>query len=201
MVVPEGAELEGEVGRDRPLQTHVSVAPGRGVQAAQVVAADEGHPTVHHQQLAVIQGVAPGIEQVPGPADGTVIQDLDRRREALEGARDDQIGKAVEDDVHGDALLGLARQVLLERLANGIALPDERLQIDSLLRGVDGGEHGVVELAAVAVDPEVVLADAGRRELRVRKALGLSPPLEPGDDAQHDQDGGLQGRSSHHGSD
>ena len=90
----------------------------------------------------------------------------------MNDARHDEIAEGVEDDVDGDALARFADERLLELLADGVALPDERLEEDRLGGAVDGFEHGVVEVAPVAVDTQGVLADVELGLIEVGEALG-----------------------------
>ena len=48
------------------MDAQVGITPRGGVQAAQVIAADEGGATVHHEQLTVFQRVASRVEEMPG---------------------------------------------------------------------------------------------------------------------------------------
>ena len=109
-------------------QPGVGVAPVGGVQAADVVAADEGDHVVDDQQLAVVAAAVAGEPEARGdqrvPAYGHV------GREAEEAPRDDQVGELVEDDVDLDAAVGRVDQGRLERLPDVVALPDEGLEED-----------------------------------------------------------------------
>src|ERR687885_2032953 len=130
---------------------------------------------------------------MPGTVDRLVLARMDARWEALEGRRHDQIGEAVEDHVDVDARGRLLSQVFFERPADTIALPDERFQVDTFLRGIDGGEHRIVQLAPVPVHLEEVLANPRLREMLVGKALRACTQLAPrGVGCQHGDDDRLQ---------
>jgi hypothetical protein len=87
----------------------VRVAPGRGVEAAQIVAAQEAHAAVYHEHFAVLQGVAARVEYLPRPAEALVGEGLDSRRKLLEGTGNNQVTEAVKDHVDGDPRGGFAR--------------------------------------------------------------------------------------------
>src|SRR2546423_1405830 len=53
----------------------------------------------------------------------------------------------------------LARQVLFERLADGIILPEKPHPIDALASAVDSGQLDVVECTAKTMELQAVLAD------------------------------------------
>src|SRR5258707_8320038 len=110
----------------------MGVAPIRRVAAAQVEAADECDVPVHHQELAVIQRVAPRIEQMPWPSNAAKAQWMHLGGEAVEKPPHHQIAEAVEDYVDRHALRRLDPHALLQPAAQGVALEDERFEIDAL---------------------------------------------------------------------
>ena len=69
----------------------------------------------------------------------------------LEGGRDDEVAKAVKDDIDGNPLLGFVRETLLKCLANRIRFLDVRLQINTLVCRIDCLEHRIVEITSVGV--------------------------------------------------
>ena len=83
------------------------------------------------------------------PADGDV------GREDEEPARDDQVGEVVEDDVDLHATVRGLDQRVLERLPDGVGLPDEGLEEDPGLRLPDRVQHVAVEVLAVGVDGDL----------------------------------------------
>ena len=115
----------------------------------------------------MIQGVAPQVEQLPGTAYRLVGQRMNGRGKHLERVRHHGIGKAVEDHVDLHALGGFASQVLLERLTNGIVLPDVGFQVNALLGRIDSGEHGIVEVAPIIIDLQAILTDTHFTQVRV----------------------------------
>src|SRR5512146_2057881 len=130
------------------------IAPLGRVDAADVVAADEGGLAIHNQQLAMVKRIAPWHEQMTRAADGAVAQRVDVGREALERAWHDEIAKEVEYHVDGDAFGGLPQQMLLEFSADRIILPDVGLEVDAVSRGINGIEHRPIDIAPVGVDLE-----------------------------------------------
>jgi hypothetical protein len=138
----------------------VGIAPVGGVQAADVVAAQEGDLVVDHQQLAVIPAGVPGKPETGGdqrmPADGDV------GRKAVERARDDQVGELVEHDVDLDPAVGRVDQRILERLTDFVPLPDEGLEEHSGPGLADGVEHVLVQVLPVAVDGDLRAPDRHR---------------------------------------
>src|SRR5258708_7272390 len=121
---------------------------------------------------------------------------MDGGGKMLEGARSHQIAEAVEDDVDSHTLGSFACKMLFELLANGIALPDECLEIDALPGRVYRGDHGVEQLAAVAIDLELIVADRHLRRAQMGKALqgtSQSPPTRH-DEREHGDGRDLQGK-------
>ena len=88
--------------------------------------------------------------------------DRDVAWEGEEAPRDDEVGELVEDDVDLDAAVGRVDQRVLERLTNGVALPDEGLEEDPRLRLADGIQHVAVEVLAVGVDGDLGAAGGHR---------------------------------------
>ena len=72
VAIPEIDEGLGEVGGGWPLDAYMGIAPGGGVEAAQIIATDEADSAIDDEELAVIEGVAAYIEQLPGAADALV---------------------------------------------------------------------------------------------------------------------------------
>ena len=83
--IPEVHERLGQIERLWPANAQVGIAPLGGVESADVVAADEGDLAVHDEQLAVIQGVAARIEDVPGAANRPEREHGDGGRKLLKG--------------------------------------------------------------------------------------------------------------------
>src|SRR5690348_8604454 len=92
---------------------------------------------------------------------------MNGRWKHLERVRHHGIAKAVEDHVDPHALGGFARQVLFERLANGIVLPDVGFQVNALLSRIYSGEHVIVEVAPIIIDLESILTDGHFAQMRV----------------------------------
>src|SRR6266545_2407035 len=132
VIVPEIDECIRELKRGRATHPQVRIAPLGRIQLANIESADEPNLMIDDQQLTVVARVAPRIEQVPDAVESAELQCVDRLRETFEPWRHNQIGEAVENNIDIDALGSLARQALLKCLANWIALPDERLEEDSL---------------------------------------------------------------------
>ena len=112
-------------------QPGVGVAPVGGVEAADVVAADERDHVVDHQQLAVVATAVAREAEAGG--DQRVAADGDVGREGEEAPRHDEVGELVEDHVDLDAAVGRLDQRVLEGLADGVGLPDEGLEEDPRL--------------------------------------------------------------------
>ena len=104
---------------------------------------------------------------------------MDVRRENLEFGRHNHIGELVKYDVDIDALISLARQVILEFLSDLVAFPDVRFQVDALLRVVDRGKHVVVEIVPVIVQLHHVLAHPYLLQALVRESPLRLVPLAP----------------------
>ena len=148
--IPEVDECVLNVPDDVAGEPGVGVTPVGGVEASDVVAAEECDEVIDHQQLAMI---AAGIAREPEagrdqrmPAYGDVLG------EDEEGAGDDEVGELVEDDVDLDSAIGRIDQRVFERLTDGVALPDEALEEDSRLGLADGVQHVAIEVFAVGVD-------------------------------------------------
>ena len=151
--IPEVDEGVLNVPDDVAGQPGMGVAPVGGVQAPDVVAAEERDEVVDHQQLAV---VAAGVAwEAETGCDQRVPADRDVLGEDEEGAGDDQVGELVEDDVDLDPAIGRVDQRVLERLPDGVALPDEALEEDPRLRLTDGVQHVAIEVLAVGVDGDL----------------------------------------------
>ena len=116
-------------------QPGVGVAPVGGVQVADVVAADERDVVVDHQQLAVVAAGVAGEAEAGG--DQRVPADGDVGREEEEPAGDDQVGELVEDQVDLHPAVRGVDQRVLERLPDGVGLPDEGLEEHPGLRLTD----------------------------------------------------------------
>ena len=65
--------------------------------------------------------------------------------------------------------------MIFEILPDRIVLPDERLQIDGLLRVIDGREHGIVEIPPVAIELERVLSRGDLRKGRSAESHATVP--------------------------
>ena len=143
----------------------------------------------------MVQGVMARVQHVPGPAERPVAEHLDAVREvALELARHDKVREAVEDDADAHALGGLTSEMVLEAPADGIALPDEGVHEHRLAGAVDGGDHVVVEVLAVAIELEGVALDGDLRRLQIGEAALGAPPLAlGGQGGEHSQHDGLHG--------
>ena len=149
--IPEPDEGSRQFCCSRAAYRQMRVAPLGGIQRTQVVAPDEAGGAIGDQDLAMIQGVPAQVQQVPGTTNATVFQHMDRRMKGgLEGAWDDEIAKAVKDDIDGNSLLGFSRKMLLKFLSNRIRFPDIGLQINTLVCRIDGLEHRIVEITSVA---------------------------------------------------
>ena len=73
------------------------------------------------------------------------------RRKLLEFVRHHCIAKAVENDEDIHSFMGFSRQVLFEFLTNRVAFPDVGFQVNAFLRGVNGGQHRIEEVAAIII--------------------------------------------------
>src|SRR5579872_7108027 len=153
------------------------VAPLGGVETPDVVPTDEGYLAVHDQQLAVVERIAAWHEQVARAMDRAIAQRMDAGGKLLELTRHDEIAENVEDHIHRDILLGLARQVLLEFLTDRIIFPDERLEVNTFSGGVNGGEHRIIHVAPIGVDLERVAVESDLRQLIMGKGCRSAPVL------------------------
>ena len=148
-------------------QPGMGVAPVGGVQAADVVAAEEGDMVVDDQDLAM---VAAGVAREPeAGGDQRVTANGDVGGEGVEAPTDHEVGELVEDHVDLDPPVGRLDQGILEGLADRIALPDEGLEEDPGLGLPDRVEHVAVEVLAVGVDGDL------------RTAGGHRPGRDPGE--------------------
>ena len=107
----------------------VGVAPVGGVEAADVVAADE------RDRRRRPPAACGGHDRCcAGTGSRDAISGCRRTamfwRQHEEAARHDQVGELVEDDVDLHAAVGRLDQRVLERLADLVALPDEGLEED-----------------------------------------------------------------------
>src|SRR5258708_635575 len=122
--IPETDECSREFRCSWAAQSQMCVTPLCGIQRAQVVAPNEAGSAIDDQQLAMIQGITTRIQQLPGTTNGTVFQHMNSRMKGrLEGARDDEIAKAIKDDIDCNPLRGFPREMLLKFLANSIIFP------------------------------------------------------------------------------
>ena len=81
----------------------MSVSPVRGVQAPDVVAAEEGDEVVDNEQFAVIAaGVA---REAKAGCDQRMAAYRDVLGEREEGARHHQVGELIEDDIDLDSAI------------------------------------------------------------------------------------------------
>src|SRR5436305_13157103 len=173
IAIPEIDEGLGQIGYGWASNAQMRIAPDGRVEAPQVIPTNDTGSTMHDEQLAMIQGVAPEVEQLPGTAYRLVGQRMNGRWKHLERVWYHGIAKAVEDHVGLHALGGFACQVLLERLTNSIVLPDVGFQVNALLGRIDSGEHGIVEVAPIIIDLQAILPDVYFTQIRV----GETPPL------------------------
>ena len=173
--IPEVDERVLDVPDDVAGEPGMGVAPVGGVEAPDVVAAEEGYEVVDHQQLAVVPA---GVPREPEAGrDQRMAAYRDVLGEDEEGPRDDQVGKLVEDHVDLDSAIGRIDQRVLERLTNGVALPDEALEEDPRLRLADGMQHVAIEVFAVGVDGDLGGAHGDRAGREPRERGGLAEPL------------------------
>ena len=105
----------------------------------------------------------------------------------LEGARDDEVAKAVKDDIDGNPLLGFPREMLLKFLANRISFPDVGFQINTPACRIDGFEHRIVEIASVGEQLEGILADLHFVEKMMGKADLVLAPFPQGSDNEQNR--------------
>src|SRR5215469_1196615 len=143
----------------RALNAEVGISPGGGVKVSQVIATNKAGGAIHNQQFAMIEGIVARVKYVPQPAKSLVLQQVHLRRKDLEIVWHHQICKTVIDGVDLDSLSGFARKSLFKLLAYFIPFPDVGFQVDALLRGINGGEHSVVEITPIAINLENVLSD------------------------------------------
>src|SRR5689334_390084 len=123
--IPETDKCSRESRCSWAAQSHMRVTPLCGIQRAQVVAPNEAGGAIDDQQLAMIQGIPTRIQQLPGTTNGTVFQHMNSRMKGrLEGARDDEIAKAIKNDIDCNSLRGFPREVFFKFLANSIVFPD-----------------------------------------------------------------------------
>src|SRR5437868_2428539 len=100
--IPEIDEGLGQISCGWASNAQMRIAPGGRVETSNVKSANETGRTIHDKQLAMIQGVAPQVEQLPGTAYRVVGQRMNGRGKHLERVRHHGIAKAVEDyiDLH-----------------------------------------------------------------------------------------------------
>jgi hypothetical protein len=72
-------------------------------------------------------------------------------RKALKAARNDQVRKAIEDEIHLDAAFSGTLELLLEPLAKCVVLPDKRFEDDPLLCLLYGVQHRGIQVFTVGV--------------------------------------------------
>src|SRR6185312_11240710 len=168
--VPEVYKCLGQVSRLWPNDPQMRVAPLRGVEGTHVVTTDKRSSTIDDQQLAVIQAVAPGIEQMPGTTNRPEREHVHGRREALEGARYDQVAERVVDDVDGDSFFRLRGEQIFEVPSNRIILPEICLEVDALAGVYNRIEHGIVEMLAITEYLQAIVARGHLRQAQVREA-------------------------------
>src|ERR1700680_2447776 len=106
--------------------------------------------------------------------DGIVTEQVYVGRKNFEFARHDDIGEIVKDNIDIDAFGCLTRKMVFEGLADGIVFPDEGFQVNALLRGIDGSEHRVVQLASIVEELDFIFTNLYYFEVLMREStLGL----------------------------
>src|SRR5829696_5354505 len=155
----------------------MGITPIRGVQATDVVAAEESDDVVDHQHLAVV--TASVTWEAKTRRDQRMPAYRDVLRQGDEGPRHDEIGEFVEDYVDLDAAIGGIDQRVLERLTNGVALPDEGLEEDPRLGLTDGVQHVAIEVLTVGVDGDLGAAHRDRAGRKSREGRRLAELLSP----------------------
>ena len=181
--IPEVNEGVLHVPHDVAGEPGMGITPVRGVQAPDVVAAEERDEVVDHQQLAVVAaGVA---REAKAGCDQWMAAYRDVLGEDEEGARHHQVGELVEDHVDLDPAIGCLDQRILERLTDGVALPDEALEEDPRLGLTDGVQHVAIEVFTVGIDGDLGAADrdrAGRESRECGRLAEFLPAI-----VDHDQ--------------
>ena len=133
----------------------------------------------------MVTAVATQVEEPPaGGVDG-IGEHLHTGGEVLERRADHEVGERVEDDPDLHAPVGRVDHRLLEALADRVALPDVGLEEDLLLRPLDGGEHVVVQVLAIAVRRHGAVADRRLLGRPRRERLGLLAAATVGVDQAH----------------
>ena len=96
-------------------------------------------------------------------------QGMNDRGKLLECVRHDEVAEDVEDDIDGDALLCLRRQMRLQLPTDNVILPDEGLQVNAFFGLIYGRQHCVVEVLPIGIDEQVVSPHVRCRECRMRE--------------------------------
>src|SRR5215210_496282 len=150
--VPEVREVVLHLAGPEAPDPDVRVAPARRVEGTDVVAAQEGHPPVHGNQVAVVAEDVARVRQVGRPPERPEVERVDLLREPLERRGNERVSQPVEDYAHLDPLAGFASEGLHETAAHLITLPDERPDEDVVFGALDLLQHRLVEPDAVGVE-------------------------------------------------
>src|SRR5450759_4591059 len=84
---------------------------------------------------------------------------MDTGRKRLERTRYHQVGKGIEYNININPLLRFPSKVLLQLLANSIALPDIRFQVNAFLRIINGLQHRGKEIAPISIQLKIIIAN------------------------------------------
>jgi hypothetical protein len=155
--------------RERPLDAHCVVVARRDAAGIRqrgleivldVDAADEGHPAVHHRELAVhaAHPVAPH-RQPPRKRPEHEHRGARVREDVAEARREVACAEAVDQHLHAHAARRRARERVGDEAAGFIAAIDIGLEVHLLRRGVDRAHERREVLQAVAQEVEAVSAD------------------------------------------
>ena len=162
-MVPEVHEAVFELPHGLARDAHVRVAPLVSKRVADVVAAHETDLAVHDQDLAMILACAANIqrEETRSQRRESAYVQIRHRRECVEARVLVEDTKPVPHAEDVDAALGCADESLLEALSPSVRTPDKGLEINVMLRGVDGLEHVLVQRGAFRVGARHRVADDG----------------------------------------
>src|SRR5215469_11475671 len=178
--IPEVYERLREVHGGGANDAQMGVAPLSCVQHANIIAADKAHFAIDNEQLAVVKCIDTRIEESPNVSPRSKPQGMNVRGKLLECAWDEEVAENVEDDIYGDALLCLRRQVRLELPTDNIILPDERLYVNAFFSLIYGRKHSLIEVLPIGINvqmigPYVRFRKSRARESRCQLAMFTSP--------------------------
>ena len=176
-MVPKIHETVFQLPHGLARDAHVRVTPLVRKRIADVIAADETHLAVHHQDLAVILARAANIERKETGTQRRELAHMQVRhvRELVETRILVQDAETVPHAKHLDTALSGREQRILEPLPPVVRAPNKRLEINVMRRPFDGLQHVRVQGGSLRVRARHRVADlsvGGRQSRETVHATG-----------------------------